>query len=174
MPAPQGEAPVVSEPVAPVAEVPPSVMLIRAEGDPRVYGGIHRNMKRHIPSAAVFNAYGYISARCAGCSSGCGECLQNSQSGEASGRRQGIYYREWQEKMDSNRRRAYQCGVQLSEVVKYMRLSLIFSLSSSRCASAYHYGCTQCARCSFTGWKNCKCIIQNSMYQIVSETEKMD
>ena len=51
-------SPVVSEPVAPVAEVLPSVMLIRAEGDPRVYV-IHRNMKRHIPSAAVFNAYGY-------------------------------------------------------------------------------------------------------------------
>lgn len=57
-PEPQKEEPTVSEPKV-VAETPrPSVMLIRAQGDPRVYV-IHRNLKRHIPSVSVFNAYGY-------------------------------------------------------------------------------------------------------------------
>lgn len=54
----QREGPAASEPKA-QTEIPrPSVMLIRAQGDPRVYV-IHQNLKRHIPSVAVFDSYGY-------------------------------------------------------------------------------------------------------------------
>lgn len=54
----QKEEPAVSAPKV-TAETPkPSVMLIREEGDPRVYV-IYQNLKRHIPSISVFNSYGY-------------------------------------------------------------------------------------------------------------------
>lgn len=48
----------ISQPEVASTKLKPSVMLIRAQGDPRVYV-IHNNIKKHIPSADVFNSYGY-------------------------------------------------------------------------------------------------------------------
>ncbi len=172
MPAPQVEAPVVSEPVAPVAEVLPSVMLIRAEGDPRVYV-IHRNMKRHIPSAAVFNAYGYKWQDVQVVLPDAVSAYKTANLVRQVGDDKVYIIENGKKKWIQTAEELTNAGYNWSEVVEVNATEFDFYLSQEAGAQVRIITDVLNVRDvpSLDG-KIVTRIIQNSMYQIVSETEK--